>query len=137
MAPIGFWHYLARGSGIFFNVGKTFATMHHGTLTGDVWNELRCSSSFLWQQGIRNGGNFDVGFECLRYHGYDSVQFTHHMEHSSDLYEIVHLKDTHNQNNGNCFDPQWSWKYRQGWDASRPCNCRYAGGWGQGLHCDG
>ena len=134
---IGFWHYLAPGSGVFFNVGKTFAARDHATMSFEIQDRLGCDQNYLASHGIGHGwGPFGVSFECLRAHGFDSIQFTHHMEHSMDLYEVVNLHDTHNQReyNPNCPDAANAHRYRQGWDATVECKC-LVGSWG--LNCDG
>ena len=147
---IGYWHYLSPGSGIFFNVGKTFATEWHETLNTDAILRLGCNWTMA-RPGRRLGGGdatherqlntwADMGLQCLRALGYDSVQFTHYLEGTLTKLEIVSLRDTHAQRDG-CFDPQLSWMYRKGWNADEECRCqRPTSGrrrhWGHGLNCD-
>ena len=136
---IGFWHYLAPGSGIFFNVGKTFATNSHATMREAVKRRTGCDAAYLANEGISTAGaTFDISFECLRLLGYNSIQFTHHMEHSFVLFEVVHLNDMHDQAGDSCYAPEFEHKYRKGFDGSRPCNCKhYPGRSWSGLNCDG
>ena len=151
---IGLWHYLSPGSGIFFNVGKTFATEWHETLNTDVVLKLGCNWSMvrghrrqLEQEPRLLNTWADMGLECLRALGYDSVQFTHYMEGTLTKLEIVSIRDTHAQVDG-CFDPAFGHMYRRGWNADEECRCnppgqghrnlrRNHGQWGHGLNCDG
>lgn len=108
-----------------------------GTMEEEVFLATGCDAAKLY--GVHVEGNswqtFDVTFECLRLHGYNSIQFTRHMEHSVVLYEIVHLDDTELQTSG-CFGSRFTHKYRSGWDGSQACHCIPHGPEGA-LNCGG
>ena len=131
------WHYLNPGSGIFFSLGKTHVILDQNdfqvtpTYTGCVHGEQRVGGApphgfFKWSPY----------FSCLRAQGYDSVQISHHMEHSTTVMEIVNLHDTHTQTDG-CPAQEQAGRYTRGWDGSLPCRCRGGAGWGHPLNCDG
>lgn len=111
------WHYLQPGSGIFFDVGRTFV--------GAPW-EAGCA-----------GGGLEATVACLRDNGFDSWQFPHVYELGTKLFEVVNVRDTHAQVDG-CFDTELSrGRYFRGWDATQPCRCAYRGsGWWRPMNCD-
>ena len=86
----------------------------------------------------------DMGLQCLRALGYDSVQFTHYLEGSLTKMEIISLRDTHPQTDG-WFDPALQHMYRTGWNANDECRCKgkwrspnaRRGWWGHPMNCDG
>ena len=122
------WHYLAPGSGIFFDLGKTHVVTSH-TSKQIIDTQTGCYHAY----GTVDWTPF---FSCLRTQGYNSVQITKHMEHSTTVVEIINLNDRHHQTDG-CFGQDQSSRYRHGWDASLECSCRPGAGWGHPMNCDG
>ena len=121
------WHYLNPGSGIFFNLGKTHVVLDH--------NDFQVTPTNTGCQHW-GGNNWDGFFGCLRGKGFDSVQISHHMEHSTTVMEIVNLRDQHGQWDG-CFGADQAHRYSRGWDGSLPCICRGGHGWGHAMNCYG
>ena len=123
----GFWMYLAPGSGVFFNLGKTIATSSHG----ELWYELGCTRDFVDAHRDAALGEYDetiaptwiLEYACARFKGYDSVQYTHFYEGTIVKYEVVHLKDLHPQKDA-CPAKAFASRYTSGWDGSRPCHCK-------------
>ena len=129
----GWWMYHRPGSGIYFNVGKTFVTIDHSSFPYHVRQATGCGGGWQWPPAR----------QCLLNAGYDTVQFVKYVEHALVHHEIVHLhdSDTWHQSHG-CPGAQYANRFRSGWMASRPCNC-YPGypngrtGWGSMLNCAG
>eukprot|EP00900_Chrysochromulina_parva_P003214 jgi/Chrpa1/12894/Chrysochromulina_OHIO_Genome00020406-RA len=125
----GLWHYMVPGSGIFFNVGRSLIS------NDNAFQNLRSAHNC-------QGDHFQV-LNCFRTRGFDSIQLPSTFEPNTGsggtkVFEIVNLRDIHNQVNG-CFDPVHSaGLYFHGYDASLPCRCRAEGtGWGSPLNCNG
>jgi hypothetical protein len=122
----GLWFYLAPGSGVFFNLGRTVVVSSHG----ELWYKLGCTRDFVDQTRDEAFGDYDetnsplwiLEYACARAKGFDSVQYTYFYEGTVVKYEVVHLQDVHRQQDG-CPAPEHSWRYTSGWDGSRPCHC--------------
>jgi hypothetical protein len=118
------WHYLAPGSGIFFNIGKTVALSSHQDA-----REIGCSyclsNSKITECLIKQG----------RERGYDSIQFPTHKEGGIVKYELV---DTHVADPlapmGACPDAENAHRYRRGWKGRLQCHCNSSH---DQLNCDG
>ena len=100
------WHYLATGSGVYLNLGKTFV------LNGDhrLPEDLR------------------VDGEDLASRGFHTIQWLRVYEEEYK-YEIVDLRMPGNEG---CFPSAYSHLFRSGWNAKNPCRCRAS----SILNCD-
>ena len=100
--------YLAKGTGIFFKLGRTIAFHNRTSMTS---------------------GNRNESFGGLRQRKYDSLQFTHTQENGIFKYEIIDLRQHQPYNHSHCSHcgttcPQTApGIYRRGWSASAACTC--------------
>ena len=108
----GAWHYVAKGSGIWLNTGRTLAFTTHESANrhflGARCKHFQCDSTI---------GNFT---RAARAQGYDSLQFVHHCDgrcHGQCGHELLM---TRAQGTGPCAR---GLTYRGGWRADEPCEC--------------
>ena len=92
------WHYLATGSGIHLNLGRTFILNGGHRLPED------------WRQTL----------EGLSARGFDTVQMLRVYEEEYK-YEIVDLRMPGHEG---CFPSEQSHLFKSGWNAQQPCVCR-------------
>eukprot|EP00326_Haptolina_ericina_P034454 CAMPEP_0181253082 /NCGR_PEP_ID=MMETSP1096-20121128/47826_1 /TAXON_ID=156174 ORGANISM="Chrysochromulina ericina, Strain CCMP281" /NCGR_SAMPLE_ID=MMETSP1096 /ASSEMBLY_ACC=CAM_ASM_000453 /LENGTH=171 /DNA_ID=CAMNT_0023350919 /DNA_START=12 /DNA_END=527 /DNA_ORIENTATION=+ len=100
-----YWMYLAPGSGIFFDLGRTYVASTHGSL--------------------RKEGFGRDGWTKLKRLGYDSVQFTHVREDLILKFEVVDLRQfgVTPWRDRVCPDPPFMRHYTRGWGGAVPCLC--------------
>ena len=110
---LGFWMYLAPGSGVFYDLGKTLVARNASELTAHGMSQER-----------------------LRAHGFDSVQFTHTWEDYIFKYEIVDVRAPVNSTEtGACPPASLLGSFYSGWTADAPCMCSHQHA--SCLHCRG
>ena len=105
----GMWFYLAVGSGVYLDLGKTKVFADHRDAASlwcpNEWGDPGMSFCLTREGGAR---------------GYDTLQFTRRNE---DIwkYEILetHVLDPL----GACPDAPNAHRYTSGWDGGRPCRC--------------
>lgn len=129
----GMWFLFAPGSGIWFNVGKTISFPEHR----DAWSHF----------GVHSGDWNEEMSKAAAAKGYDSIQFTQHVDHVNypcDSHmtgvpgldymglEIVAAKLMGTYPCGTRFGAPGI--IRAGWQASRTCKCSNSQAF---LNCDG
>lgn len=112
------WMYLARGSGVHYNVGRTLVARDKAHLQRLADNATRLKDAFEW----------------ARARSFDSVQLTHSLEQRLYKYEIVDLRlglsdDTRCPPAASA---SASAVFRAGWRPHEPCTCALAQ---PCLHC--
>ena len=112
------WMYLARGSGVHYNVGRTLVARDKADLQRRAGNVTRLKDAFAW----------------ARARSFDSVQLTHSLEQRLFKFEIVDLR-LGLSDDARC-PPAASAAaaavFRAGWQPRDPCTCAHAQ---PCLHC--
>jgi len=113
----GAWFLYAKGSGIYFNTGKTISFDEHK----DGYTHFKVHS------GIYN----EVMSENAAAQGYDTIQFLKHQDHvnypcaTKDHIPFMNIEIVGVKMVGTyaCVNPSGRDVLRAGWGASRPCIC--------------
>ena len=136
------WYYMATGSAVWWNVGKTISYKDHPELVTDMLNTA-CHDEAQDKEPPASEceKDFEQAFQTAKNRGYTSVQIVEHYDcqcgtpgHSSYKYkglcqtEIVDLGG-HGEHAGCASD-----KYKAGWQASKLCECDTTK---QYTHCKG
>ena len=115
--PGGYWMYLARGSGIYLDLGQTM-------VFAEQWDALKlltgcghnCSAFLPTRQGSLAFMQWAI-YRAARARGISTLQYTHRSE-SVYRFEVVDVRVT--QDWGSCgFEHAFS----SGWQGVRPCSC--------------
>ena len=122
--------YLAVGSGIFYDVGRSYRWL--GTDGGKHTSLLSYRANHSVSAHSRLPQFLEVTydtFKTLRKEGYDSVQFPHTNEHNMWKFEIVDLRpldDTHQRDAGTkaCPTAEAAAHFFSGWAGTLPCACQ-------------
>lgn len=105
----GMWFYLAPGSGIFLDLGRTIVFEDHD----------KASRKFGCKRGCKSACLAECFTKRAAAQGYDTVQFT--ARHESLLkYEIM---DTRVQKQKGGCPATDNPRFTSGWDGTRPCHC--------------
>jgi len=109
---VGFWGYLAIGSGLYMNLGKTQIFSDHPDAAKAVGLP---TNSVDFSELVKRG----------RAKGWDTIQFTHRCE-ATYKYEIMDLRPT-SEPAMNSACPGVTTSFKAGWQAERPCTCDPSG----------
>ena len=112
---MGFWFYVARGSGVYLNVGKTIVFDNHDK--GFYYFSKNCD---LKNKNPRS----DFNAYCAKQNGYDTIQYINFWEYGIYKPEIlfVHLNVDSKWDNA-CFPSEMSNFLRAGWNGVHKCVC--------------
>ena len=105
----GMWFYWARGSGVYFDLGRTRVFRDHEAMA------TTCNLT-SWEDDV---ALTSCGRERL---GLDSIQFTHHNEQIFK-YEILSTQIYRGTQTNGCPDKQHAGLFSKGWDGVLPCVC--------------
>ena len=116
----GTWFYLAPGSGIYFDLGRTIAFQDHD----DAGRKFRCGCGAQHQPSCRPGVKYaECWSKQAAAQGYDTVQFTARHRENVWKYEIL---DTHVQKQKGGCPADDNPRFTSGWDGVRPCHCDHS-----------
>lgn len=158
----GMWFYYARGSGVYFDVGRTAVYRDHLHAAQELGitpcargsaarlaefpgacNDAR-EFELWWSKPDGADQEFEFQSEATRRGaaaGYDSIQFARHLEHDIWHFEIlatnVFEAEAAAQGDGGgpsaCPDPRYAARFSRGWGGTEACVCRAA----LDVNCDG
>jgi hypothetical protein len=117
----GYWMFYAKGSGIYYNVGKTIAFP-------DPTTAVRHFLGPGAQPDVIPGTNLRLMRRIARRQGWDSIQLTHNRE---TIFKFE-IEDVRTESISTCPDPNFL-TITRGWGGTIPCFCSESLNW---LNCD-
>lgn len=113
------WFYAAKGSGIYFNIGKTISFKDH---LDAVTHFLKKDCKTDWYHGKECIELYDELFKEVAKE-YDSIQFLNHddMRCGNTAIEIISVKNLAGQYT--CGTKDGTGAFKKGWNGSKDCIC--------------